>query len=73
MAKHLCHAWGCKTPVPRAMFMCRKHWTALPSFMRFDVLEEYRPGQENNPSRVTDEYIAATQRAIAWLREHEES
>lgn len=63
---HTCHALGCKTPVPPAMFSCRKHWFALPKVLRDAVWREYRRGQEidKQPSR---RYVAVQQIAVAYL------
>jgi hypothetical protein len=63
---HLCHARGCKTPVPPKMFMCKRHWFMLPKRTRDAVWATYRPGQEvtKDPS---PEYMDVTAEAIAWL------
>ena len=63
---HKCHAHGCETPVPPAMFMGRVHWFSLRKPMRDAIWREYKPGQENtkNPS---PRYMAVQQRAIAEL------
>lgn len=65
-AEHTCHAEGCSTHVPPAMFMCRPHWFALPKRLRAAVWQAYRPGQEvdMNPSPA---YLEAAQRAIDHL------
>ena len=62
---HLCHHPRCSTPVPEAMFACRDHWLQLPSFMRYDLLGEYVPGQEitKTPSA---EYLDAANACIDW-------
>jgi len=63
---HHCHAKGCQAAVPPKMFMCKKHWYALPKPMRDAIWAVYRPGQEQdkNPSRA---YIETANEAIAWL------
>jgi len=67
MAGHLCHAPGCKIPVPPKMFACRGHWFALPKRLRDAIWATYRPGQEitKDPS---PEYLSAALAAVAWLR-----
>lgn len=51
---HTCHATNCKTPVPPAMFMCRRHWFSLPKRLRDRIWATYREGQEDDwqPSRA---------------------
>lgn len=63
---HHCHARGCEVAVPPKIFMCRRHWYALPKPMRDAVWATYRPGQEidKRPSR---EYLDASKQAIDWL------
>jgi hypothetical protein len=64
---HLCHAPGCKIPVPPKMFACRKHWFALPKRLRDDIWTAYEPGQEitKDPS---NEYLTAAHAAVEYLR-----
>lgn len=69
MTEHTCHAYGCTTPVPRRMFMCRPHWFALPPTMRRAVNATYTPGQEHHLERVSRAYLDATRTAINWLRD----
>jgi hypothetical protein len=66
MTAHLCHADGCRIPVPPRMFMCRGHWYSLPKPLRDAIWATYRPGQEvrKDPS---PEYLAAAQAAIGYL------
>ena len=63
---HYCHAKDCLVEVPRAMFMCRKHWYMLPKATRDAVWAVYVPGQEERMD-PTEEYIVVTSKAIAWL------
>jgi hypothetical protein len=65
-----CHATGCSTPVPPAMFMCRGHWFALPKTLRNRIWQTYRAGQEDdwNPSRA---YCEAAKTAVIWLARKE--
>lgn len=67
---HTCHAEGCETSCPPAMFMCRPHWFSLPKTMRNAVWAVYVPGQENrmDPSR---EYLEVAHNAIEWLANKE--
>ena len=66
MSGHLCHAEGCKTPVPLRMFMCKPHWFALPKSYRDAIWAHYRPGQEidKDPSL---EYLGAAMSAVNYL------
>jgi hypothetical protein len=66
MAAHMCHAPGCRTPVPPKMFACRPHWYALPRRLRDAIWATYRPGQEvtKDPS---PEYLDAARAAVAYL------
>lgn len=67
MTPHTCHARDCTVPVPRKMFMCRRHWFMLPKAMRDDVWMEYALGQENDMSLVTESYLDTTQRCIEYV------
>jgi hypothetical protein len=67
---HLCHAWGCQVAVPPKMFMCRRHWFALPKRMRDAIWAEYRLGQEIRKD-PTAAYLAVTDECIRWLAEKE--
>lgn len=42
---HHCHARNCKTPCPRRMLMCRKHWSMVPRDIQDEVYRTYREGQ----------------------------
>ena len=63
---HTCNAHGCPKNVPPRMFMCKRHWTALPKAIQRAIWREYRPGQERdkNPSAA---YMAVQQWAIGTL------
>lgn len=63
---HTCHATGCEVRVPRAMFMCRRHWFMLPKPMRDAVWAAYVPGQEQRMD-PTATYICVTRDAIHWI------
>lgn len=71
MIEHQCHAYKCGRPVPREMFMCRRHWKMLPGLVKCAVLTNYRPGQcdDLKPSRA---YLEAAKRAIAYVRQQEQ-
>ena len=71
MSAHTCHARDCDVVVPRKMFMCRKHWYMLTQQMRDDVWSVYVPGQQDDISLVTPNYIEVTSAIIEWLAEKE--
>ena len=60
---HRCHARRCEEPVPPKMFMCRRHWYMVPSWIRSSVWEHYRPGQEVD-KKPSENYMAVTRAAI---------
>jgi hypothetical protein len=62
---HHCHAIGCKTEVPRKMFMCGKHWKLVPMPIKQRIYVHYRPGQESGLARPTEAYLAAAKEARA--------
>jgi hypothetical protein len=53
------------------MFMCRRHWFALPKAMRDAIWAAYVPGQERRKD-PSPEYLDAAHEAIEWLAEQEE-
>lgn len=61
---HTCHARDCNKEVPRAMFMCKRHWFMVPSALRRLIWKHYQHGQEEGLVRPTDEYLTHTRRAI---------
>lgn len=69
-AAHLCHAEGCDTEVPEAMFMCAKHWRRLPRSLKRAIWAHYENGQEirKDPSEA---YLLAAEDAIEWLAKAE--
>lgn len=67
MTRHTCHALGCNAAVPRRLFMCRTHWYMLTNEERRAVWALYTPGQENDWSKVTPEYLDAIVRIIQDL------
>lgn len=66
--------WGqarnCEVAVPPRMFMCKKHWYALPKAMRDRIWATYVPGQERRMD-PTPEYMEATRDARNWLADKE--
>lgn len=69
---HLCHARGCKKPVPPAMLMCRPHWFMVPPELRKKVWKHYRPGQEID-KQPTAKYLKVTRKAIKAVYEKEKT
>lgn len=63
MAKHYCHAIGCRQEVLPRLLMCGRHWRMVKPATQKDVWEHYRKGQEidKKPSR---EYLLAARKAI---------
>lgn len=70
MNTHTCHAEGCSTVVPPAMFMCRRHWRMVPRTLQGRIWDTYVPGQEitKTPSH---EYIAVAFEAIEAVAKKE--
>jgi len=60
---HLCHAKRCRTKVPPAMLMCKRHWYMVPKPLRDSVWSTYVPGQEMTKT-PTQEYLDAARAAI---------
>lgn len=63
MSAHLCHARGCRTPVPPKMLMCKRHWRMVPPELQRAVWANYRPGQCDD-KRPSQEWMAAANAAI---------
>lgn len=61
---HSCHAKGCHTSVPPAMFMCRRHWFMVPPALRSRIWQMYEPGQEQSKD-ASDDYLRVASEAIA--------
>lgn len=68
---HKCHWPGCAVEVPPKMWGCKKHWFALPDFIRKKIWKEYVPGQEitKNPSKS---YLVAARAAQKWIEWRDE-
>lgn len=67
---HTCHATGCPATIPPRMFMCKRHWFALPNRLRTQIWATYREGQEDdkNPSKA---YCTVARAAVIYLAEGE--
>lgn len=68
--RHTCHATGCVRGVPPRLFMCPKHWYALPKAKQDAIWATYESGQEirKDPSQA---YLDAARDAIVWLESYE--
>lgn len=71
MVEHLCHAAACKTPVPRRMFMCARHWRMVPKPLQDAIWATYVPGQERGRITPTSDYFKVTREAIRVVRRAE--
>lgn len=71
MSEHICHATGCKVPVPPRMFMCKRHWFRMPKSMRDEIWAVYVPGQEISKT-PTREYLEVARRCVSYLERIEE-
>jgi len=67
---HTCHATGCTTPVPPALWGCARHWRMVPVAIRRAIWTFYRSGQESDwqPSK---EYLRAARAAVIAVAERE--
>lgn len=63
---HHCHATGCEVKTPPEMFMCKRHWFALPSRMREAIWATYRPGQCDD-WKISHAYAEAARAAVRFL------
>lgn len=63
-AEHTCHARHCKAHVPPERLMCLKHWRMVPPNLQRRVWATYKPGQCDDWSLLTDEYLQAAQAAV---------
>jgi hypothetical protein len=64
---HECHWPGCKLQVAAAKWGCKSHWEALPKDIRAAIWDAYEIGQEDDPNLVSEAYIEASKRALAWI------
>jgi len=60
---HTCHADGCTKPVPPKMFMCKRHWYAVPKPLRDAIWATYRQGQEHDKA-PSDNYLRNASEAV---------
>lgn len=67
---HKCHATACPVPIPPEMFMCPRHWFALPKPMRDAIWKTYRVGQcdDMNPSEA---YCQSAKKCVEFLAARE--
>jgi hypothetical protein len=63
---HHCHATGCEVSTQPEIFMCLKHWRALPKPMRDRIWATYRPGQCDDWN-ITKDYADAARESIRFL------
>lgn len=70
--EHHCHAYGCKTPCPPAMFMCKPHWAMVPSIYKMAIKNTYTPGQETGKVRPSKKWFEWTLLALRAVKEREE-
>lgn len=64
--EHKCHWLGCSKSVPPRMWGCRKHWFALPEFLRKAIWREYREGQEISKT-PSNSYLFVAAVADMWV------
>ena len=64
---HTCHWPGCRAQVPPAMWGCKTHWFKLPKALRAKIWIEYRPGQEENLTLVSSEYLSVADEVERWI------
>lgn len=60
---HVCHAFGCRTPVEPRLLMCAKHWKLVPYGLRAEIRATYRIGQETD-KKPSAEYLTAMRHSI---------
>lgn len=66
---HHCHWPRCETPVPPAMWGCRKHWYLLPQRLRNAIWAAYQPGQEIT-KRPSARYVEVARQVQAWIEQY---
>lgn len=65
--KRACRWPGCKKRVEPRMWGCRTHWFALPANLRNDILAAYQPGQEDDLTLVSKDWVTADRQARNWI------
>lgn len=61
-----CQVYGCKTAVPRRLFVCKQHWQQLPKPLQNAIYRECKPGQGTYKSAST-RFLAVQHHALAVL------
>lgn len=64
-----CPVLWCPRVMPTYYLMCRAHWRRVPILLKRAVWAAYQEGQEDDPSLVTPEYLAARRAAIESVTE----
>lgn len=65
---HTCHWPSCDTPVPPALWGCKRHWMRLPKELRDLIWDTYEVGQEETLT-PSDAYLTAADRVQDWIRQ----
>jgi len=65
---HTCHWPGCSKQVPPAMWGCKEHWFKLPKYLRDQIWNAYRPGQEID-MQPSFEYLMTADEVQRWVQE----
>lgn len=63
MSGHMCHAKGCKKPIPPKLLFCLRHWRMVPADLQKAVWATYRKGQEID-KKPSQEYLEIARAAI---------
>lgn len=67
---HTCHAYDCDVRTKPEMFMCLKHWRALPKLFQRGIWASYRPGQCDDWN-ITKVYAERAKACIQHVAERE--
>lgn len=62
-AIHLCGWPGCRRPIPLSQWGCNVHWYSLPKEIRDAIWQGWKVG------KLSPEWIAANEAALAWIKE----
>lgn len=65
--KRACRWPGCPKRVDPAMWSCKPHWFALPAAFRNAILAAYQPGQEDDLTLVSKQWVEADRQAREWV------
>lgn len=63
---HTCHATECNVAVPPEMFMCKRHWFALPKRLRDRIWATYRLGQCDDWN-ISHDYADAARKCVVFI------